>query len=153
MSTCSKSTDLRSSDLQVAVSTLSQRPNLLGYRNLLSYVSSLGVRVFPKSLFHPSSWEHIGSGRYSTTWKARLLDKSNDLVAVKQPNTSFTREKQEVEHLVQHEALSSMIQELRILCGREVEKSSESATYFGSVLSGREPLGGATLSNFRSGDL
>lgn len=140
MSTCSKSTDLRSSDLQVAVSTLSQRPNLLGYRNLLSYVSSLGVRVFPKSLFHPSSWEHIGSGRYSTTWKARLLDKSNDLVAVKQPNTSFTREKQEVEHLVQHEALSSMIQELRILADAKLKNHPSLPHILGVFFQEESPL-------------
>jgi serine/threonine protein kinase len=121
MSKSLTSNDLRSSDLQLAVSTLSQRKNLIGYRNLLSYVSSLGVRVFPKSSFHSSSWEYIASGRYSTTWKAPLLDKEKHVVAVKQPNTSFTRENPEIEHHVQHEALSSMIQELRILADAKLK--------------------------------
>ena len=103
------------SDLQICVSAIKHRKDLIGYRNLLSYTSSLGIRVIPPSSLAPESWTPIGTGTYSSTWRAALDAGSGPVVAVKQPNASFTRSKAELGDQVQHEALSSMIQELRIL--------------------------------------
>jgi serine/threonine protein kinase len=141
MSTSLASRNCRSSDLQLAVSSLSQKKDLMGYRNLLSYVSSLGVRVFPKSSLDPSSWEFIDSGSYSTTWKAPVLDGKKQYVALKQPNAPFTREEQKVEQYVQHEALSSMIQELRILADAKFKEHPSFPHVLGVFFQEEAPLG------------
>lgn len=109
------SDDLHMSDLQTSVLTIKHTKDLVGYRNLLSYTTSLDLRVLPKSSTDPKLWTYIGSGSYSITWKATFAGAIEKVVAVKQPLVSFTRAKVEVENQVQHEALSSIIQELRIL--------------------------------------
>ncbi|KAF1828984.1 kinase-like protein [Decorospora gaudefroyi] len=104
-----------SSDLSQAVVSIRRRSDLIGYRNVLSYASALGISIFPESAveFHP---EHIGQGSRSATFRGILHEHGNDrVVAVKQPNFSFTRDKAEEEESIQHLALSSIIQEVRIL--------------------------------------
>src|SRR4051794_20046208 len=107
--------DLTLSDLELAVVNIQQKRGLVGYRNLLSYASALGIKVFPASSFDIRSWSHIGSGSYSTTWKARIITEQGALVAVKQPAASFTRDSTDVENSLQDTSLTSIIQELRIL--------------------------------------
>jgi serine/threonine protein kinase len=113
--TDSSTFDLSPSDLEHAVTTIQQHKGLIGYRNLLSYASALGVKVFSKTSVDIGSWTQIGTGSYSTTWKANILTEQGLVVAVKQPNASFTRASTDVENSVQHEGLASIIQELRIL--------------------------------------
>jgi serine/threonine protein kinase len=103
------------SDLELAVSNIQQHTQLVGYRNLLSYVSALGVKVFPETSFDVDSWTQIGSGSFSTTWEANIVTEKGAVVAVKQPNASFTRASTDVENSIQHEGLASIVQELRIL--------------------------------------
>jgi len=113
--TDNSSVGLSTSDLEHAVTTIQQHEGLIGYRNLLSYASALGVKIFPKVSFDIGSWTQIGTGSYSTTWKANIVTEDGLVVAVKQPNASFTRASTDVENSLQHEGLASIIQELRIL--------------------------------------
>ncbi|RYP90664.1 hypothetical protein DL770_003202 [Monosporascus sp. CRB-9-2] len=107
--------ELSPSDLELAITAIQRNPGLVGYRNLLSYTSALGIKVFPKTTFDVDAWTPIGAGSYSVTWKANILSDPGTVVAVKQPAGSFTRASSDVESSVQHEALTSIIQELRIL--------------------------------------
>ncbi|ORX97678.1 kinase-like domain-containing protein [Clohesyomyces aquaticus] len=104
-----------SSDLSQSVVCLSRRSDLIGYRNVLSYASALGIPIFSESaveLHH----EPIGQGSRSATFRGILHEPGKDrAVAVKQPNISFTRDKAEEEESIQHRGLSSIIQEVRIL--------------------------------------
>ena len=101
------------SDLESSLPII--KNGLIGYRNLLSYVSSLGLDVIPRASIQPDTWTQIDSGAFSTVWKATSNLRTRTVVAVKQPKASFTREKAELEDELQNQALSSMIQELRIL--------------------------------------
>jgi serine/threonine protein kinase len=101
------------SDLESSLPII--KGGLIGYRNLLSYVSSLGLEVIPYDSIQPETWTQIDSGAFSTVWRASSSVSSGSVVAVKQPIASFTCEKSELENELQNEALSSMIQELRIL--------------------------------------
>jgi hypothetical protein len=67
MENTDSSIDLSPSDLELAVTNIQQHDGLVGYRNLLSYASALGVKVFPRTSFDIGSWTQIGSGSYSTT--------------------------------------------------------------------------------------
>ncbi|KAH8647689.1 kinase-like domain-containing protein [Xylariales sp. PMI_506] len=107
--------DVSPSDLELAVTSIQQQAGVVGYRNLLSYTSALGIRVFPNASLHPGTWVKLGSGTYSVTYRAYLATDAGIAVAIKQPNASFTRENQVVEGGLQHAALTSIIQELRIL--------------------------------------
>lgn len=101
------------SDLESSLPII--KNGLIGYRNLLSYVSSLGLDVIPRASIQPETWTQIDSGAFSTVWRATSNLRSRTVVAVKQPKASFTREKAELEDELQNQALCSMIQELRIL--------------------------------------
>ncbi|KAI8635265.1 kinase-like domain-containing protein [Xylariaceae sp. FL1651] len=109
------SSELSPSDLELAITTIQSNPGLIGYRNLLSYASALGIKVFPKTAFNVDTWTLLGAGSYSQTWKANLLPDTGTAVAVKQPAGSFTRASSDVQSSIQHEGLTSIIQELRIL--------------------------------------
>ena len=109
------------SDLELAVSNIQQHTKLVGYRNLLSYASALGVKVFPKTSFDIGSWTQIGSGSYSTTWRANIVTEQGVVVAVKQPNASFTRASTDVENNIQHKGLANIIQELQILANTKLQ--------------------------------
>lgn len=113
--TSSTAGDLSPSDLELAVTTIQTMPNLVGYRHLLSYTSSLGIKIYPKTSFDVNNWTRIGAGSYSTTWKAKLLSAADTVVAIKQPSVSFTRTNPGVENDIQHQRLTGIIQELRIL--------------------------------------
>ncbi|RFU75464.1 serine threonine kinase [Trichoderma arundinaceum] len=115
MATTDESGDLSLSDLELAVTSIQQQSGLVGYRNLLSYTSALGVSVFSGDSFNIGSWVQLGSGSYSTTYRANLLEEPETEVAVKQPVSSFTRDNKAVEGTLQHSSLMSIIQELRIL--------------------------------------
>ncbi|KAK6065175.1 hypothetical protein SCUP234_12690 [Seiridium cupressi] len=120
MGSTGSSHEFRLSDLEVTIISLQTQHQLVGYRNLLSYVSALGVRVFPEDAFDVSSWEHLGSGSYSTTYRADFLTSPGKVFAVKQPNASFTRENKAVEGSLQHSSLTSIIQELRTLANAKL---------------------------------
>jgi len=109
------------SDLEYAIGSIKSNSGVVGYRNLLSYASSLGLKVFPKSSFDIDAWTKLGSGSYSTTWKAEIMDQQGVVVAIKQPNGSFTRESTDVEDSLQHDALTSIIQEIRILANPKLK--------------------------------
>src|SRR5436190_451879 len=117
MESSNESGELSPSDLEVAVLAIRGRSGLVGYRNLLSYTSALGIKVFSETSININSWTRLGSGAYSTTWKAETGGQPGGgrAVAIKQPNASFTRESAELEDDLQHEALTRIIQELRIL--------------------------------------
>jgi serine/threonine protein kinase len=112
--------ELSPSDLELAITTIQSNPGLVGYRNLLSYASALGIKVFPKTAFDVDTWTRIGAGSYSVTWKANILSDAGTAVAVKQPAGSFTRASSDVESSVQHAGLTSIIQELRILANAKL---------------------------------
>ncbi|KAI0911974.1 kinase-like domain-containing protein [Ustulina deusta] len=118
--TDTSSSELSPSDLELAITTIHRNPGLVGYRNLLSYVSALGIKVFPNTKFNVDTWTLIGAGSYSSTWKAETLLGTGIAVAVKQPAGSFTRASSDVESNVQHEGLTSIIQELRILANSKL---------------------------------
>jgi serine/threonine protein kinase len=104
-----------SSDLSQAVVSIRRRSDLIGYRNVLSYASALGISIFPENAIELHH-EPIGQGSRSATFRGILHEHGNSrVVAVKQPNFSFTRDKAEEEESVQHLGLSSIIQEVRIL--------------------------------------
>jgi serine/threonine protein kinase len=104
-----------SSDLSQSVISLSRRSDLIGYRNVLSYASALGIPIFPESAIELHH-EPIGQGSRSATLRGILHEPGKyRVVAVKQPNISFTRDKAEEEERIQHLGLSSIIQEVRIL--------------------------------------
>jgi ankyrin repeat protein len=104
-----------SSDLSQSVISLSRRSDLIGYRNVLSYASALVIPIFPESAINLHH-EPIGQGSRSATLRGILHEPGEDrTVAVKQPNTAFTRDKAEEEERIQHLGLSSIIQEIRIL--------------------------------------
>jgi serine/threonine protein kinase len=117
MESSDESGELSPSDLEIAVLTIRSRSGLVGYRNLLSYTSALGIKVFSETSVNMNSWTRLGSGAYSTTWKAETDGQPGGgrVVAIKQPNASFTRESAELEDDLQHEALTRIIQELRVL--------------------------------------
>jgi serine/threonine protein kinase len=120
MENTDSSIDLSPSDLELAVTNIQQHDGLVGYRNLLSYASALGVKVFPRTSFDIDSWTQIGSGSYSTTWRASIVTEQGAVVAVKQPNASFSRASTDVENSIQHQGLASIIQELRILANAKL---------------------------------
>jgi serine/threonine protein kinase len=104
-----------SSDLSQAVVCIRRRSDLIGYRNVLSYASALGISIFPESAVELHR-DPMGQGSCSATFRGILHEHGNDrVVAVKQPNFSFTRDKAEEEESIQHLGLSSIIQEVRIL--------------------------------------
>ncbi|KAH7063019.1 kinase-like domain-containing protein [Macrophomina phaseolina] len=120
MESANGSSEPTPSDLELAVTGIKQNSGLVGYRNLLSYASALGVKIFPKTSFNVESWTQLGYGSYSTTWRAEIITGAAEVVAVKQPNASFTRASVDVENTVQHEALTSIIQELRLLASAKL---------------------------------
>ncbi|TGJ83364.1 hypothetical protein E0Z10_g5381 [Xylaria hypoxylon] len=118
--TDTSSSELSPSDLELAITTIQRNPGLVGYRNLLSYASALGIKIFPESAFDVDAWTLIGAGSYSSTWKANTILDIETAVAVKQPAGSFTRASSDVESNVQHESLTSIIQEIRILANEKL---------------------------------
>ena len=104
-----------SSDISHAILSISRRSDLIGYRNVLSYASALGLRIYPESVVELDT-NPLGAGSHSATYRGTLHETGKDsVVAVKQPNGSYTRDKREEEESVQHVGLSSIIQEARIL--------------------------------------
>jgi serine/threonine protein kinase len=121
MDTTDGSGDLTLSDLELAVATIQTQSGLVGYRNLLSYTSALGIKVYSPDSLQVASWEKIGSGSYSATYRADVVTEPGTVVAVKQPIASFTREKKAVEDSLQHASLTSIIQELRTLANTKLK--------------------------------
>src|ERR1700712_189325 len=109
--TSSTASDLSPSDLELAVTTIQTMPNLVGYRHLLSYTNALGIKIYPKTSFDVNNWTYIGAGSYSSTWKAKVLSATETVAAIKQPSVSFTRANTGVENDIQHQRLTSIIQE------------------------------------------
>ena len=105
-----------SSDLCRAVENISAQDGLVGYRNVVSYVAALGLPVLPRAAMDEATWKWLGAGSFSTTFGGSVHRHGTaSVVAIKQPNSPLVRDKTEVESRVQHLALSSMIQECRIL--------------------------------------
>lgn len=121
METTDESGDLSLSDLELAINSIQQQSGLVGYRNLLSYTSALGISVISKDSFNIESWARLGSGSYSTTYRAELLTEPGTVVAVKQPVSSFSRENKAVEGSLQHSSLISIIQEIRVLANARLK--------------------------------
>jgi serine/threonine protein kinase len=99
------------SDLAQAISQI-KVSNIFGYRNLLAYLSSLGVPVVEPDQY--AKLTYVASGSYSTIYSTNDLTTGNT-VALKTPRSSLSRADARLEDEAYHRALSSIIQELRIL--------------------------------------
>lgn len=117
---CSTASDLSPSDLELAVSTIQATPNLVGYRQVLSYTNALGIQIYSKTSFDLENWTLKGAGSWSRTWEAKLLSAAATVVAIKEPLISFTRAHPVVENDIQHQRLTGIIQELRILANSKL---------------------------------
>ncbi|KAJ1338603.1 eukaryotic-like serine/threonine-protein kinase [Microdochium nivale] len=105
-----------SSDLCRAVENIVTQDGLVGYRNVVSYVAALGLPVLPRTAMDEAAWKWLGAGSFSTTFEGSVHHRGTaSVVAIKQPSSPLVRDKKEVESRVQHLALSSVIQECRIL--------------------------------------
>jgi serine/threonine protein kinase len=104
-----------SSEIQTAIARLRPKNNLIGYRNLLSYVNTLNLHIFPTTKINRHLWASKGSGTYSEVFETRLDGEPPKEIIIKRPNASFTRDDERVENFVQHQALSNIVQEVRIL--------------------------------------
>ena len=111
-----------SSDMQLAVSQLQQNNHLIGYRNLLSYATSLGVSALRRAALSQEEWKLRAQGQYSAVYGAVMVDgdQAVEKVIIKRPNASFTRDRADIESALQHEALAGIIQELRILAHQDL---------------------------------
>ncbi|KAK4112888.1 kinase-like protein [Canariomyces notabilis] len=110
-----------SSDMQLAVSQLQQNNYLMGYRNLLSYATSLGVPVLRRSALSQEEWRLRSQGQYSAAYEAVLAGAlAVEKVIIKRPKASFSRDSANIESELQHKALSGIIQELRILAHQDL---------------------------------
>jgi serine/threonine protein kinase len=107
--------DIHASDIHRAVSQLRGGKTVVGYRNLLAYVSALGVDIVPASRINPDRWTFRGAGAYSATYEAPWTGEAPRTVIVKRPKESFTRDNITFENELQHKGLSSTVQEIRIL--------------------------------------
>lgn len=105
------SSSFHESDLVQAIGQLNV-VKLLGYRDFVAYISSLGV-----SLMKPDDFDdmiYINGGSYSSTYRT-VHKGSAKLVAFKTPLSSLSRADQQLEKEAHHRALSGIIQEIRIL--------------------------------------
>ncbi|KAJ1338601.1 serine/threonine protein kinase [Microdochium nivale] len=111
-----------SSDMQLAVSQLQQNNQLIGYRNLLSYTTSLGISSIRRSALSQEEWKLRAQGQYSAVYGAVMVngDQAVEKVIIKKPNASFTRDSADIESALQHKALIGIIQELRILAHQDL---------------------------------
>jgi len=126
--------EAHSSDIQTAIARLHLKNNLIGYRNLLSYANALNVRIFPTTKINRHLWVSKGSGTYSEVFETRLDSEPSREVIIKRPNASFTRDDERVENLVQHQALSNIIQEVRILTHPDLNCHDNLIRIFGIYL-------------------
>lgn len=85
---------------------------LLGYRDFVAYVSSLGVSLMKLDDF--GDMVYINGGSYSSTYRT-VHKGSAKPVAFKTPLSSLSRADQQLEKEAHHRALSGIIQEIRIL--------------------------------------
>ena len=118
-----RSAEGHSSDIELAVSQLQQKNNhLMGYRNLLSYATSLGVSLFRRSALGQQEWRLRAQGQYSAAYEAVMAGDPavEQVVIIKRPKASFSRDSTKVENALQHKALSGIIQELRILAHQDL---------------------------------
>jgi hypothetical protein len=77
------SSEASPSDLELVVSSIGQTAGLIGYKNVLSYTASLGIKVLPSKALCSSPWTKIGSGTYFTTYKGFLNEETGSVVAIK----------------------------------------------------------------------
>lgn len=94
----------------------------MGYRNLLSYATSLGVSLFRRSALGQQEWRLRAQGQYSAAYEAVMAGDPavEQVVIIKRPKASFSRDSTKVENALQHKALSGIIQELRILAHQDL---------------------------------
>ena len=105
------SSSFHESDLVQAIGQLNI-VKLLGYRDFVAYISSLGIPLMKSDDF--DDMVYINGGSYSSTY--RTFHKGfAKLVAFKTPLSSLSRADQQLEKEVHHRALSGIIQEIRIL--------------------------------------
>ncbi|KAK6530291.1 hypothetical protein TWF694_003653 [Orbilia ellipsospora] len=109
-----------SSDIQVAVSQLQLDRHLIGYRDLLSYTNALGVSVLSRSVLARHLWVLRATGQYSAVYESVLAKDPPWKVVIKRPKVSLSRDDTKIENVVQHTALSAIIQELRILAHQDL---------------------------------
>ena len=99
------------SDLVQAVAQL-RISKIFGYRDFLAYVSSFDLPIIRKDELGEMTF--VNSGSYSTIYRTTQMANSK-VVAFKTPKLSLSRGDARIEDEVHHRALSSIIQELRIL--------------------------------------
>ncbi|ORX97680.1 hypothetical protein BCR34DRAFT_607185 [Clohesyomyces aquaticus] len=126
--------EAHSSDIQTAISRLHMKNNLIGYRNLLSYTTALNIRIFPSAKVNRHLWSTKGSGTYSEVFETSLESEPPKEVIIKRPNASFTRDDVRIENLVQHQALSNIVRELRILTHQDLKNHDNLIHIFGIYL-------------------
>ncbi|KAL8689938.1 MAG: hypothetical protein Q9218_004500 [Villophora microphyllina] len=105
------SSSFHDSDLVQAIEQLNN-VKLLGYRNFVAYISSLGVSLMKLDEF--DDMVYINGGSYSSTYRT-FHKGSAKLVAFKTPLSSLSRADEQLEKEAHHRALSGIIQEIRIL--------------------------------------
>lgn len=105
------SSSFHESDLVQAIGQLNV-VKLLGYRDFVAYISSLGVPLMEPDDF--GDMVYINGGSYSSTYRT-VHKRSAKLVAFKTPLSSLSRADQQLEKEAHHRALSGIIQEIRIL--------------------------------------
>ena len=105
------SSSFHESDLVQAIGQLNV-VKLLGYRDFVAYISSLGVSLMKLDEF--DGMVYINGGSYSSTYRT-VHKGSAELVAFKTPLSSLSRADQQLEKEAHHRALSGIIQEIRIL--------------------------------------
>jgi serine/threonine protein kinase len=126
--------EAHSSDIQTAISRLHVKNTLIGYRNLLSYASALNVHIFKTEKINRHLWVSKASGTYSEVFETRLECEPPNEVVIKVPNASFTRDDEAVENLVQHQALSNIVREVRILTHQNLSNHDNLIRIFGIYL-------------------
>ena len=105
------SSSFHESDLVQAIGKLNT-VKLLGYRDFVAYISSLGVALMKLDDF--GDMVYINGGSYTSTYRT-VHKASAMLVAFKTPLSSLSRADQQFEKEAHHRALSGVIQEIRIL--------------------------------------
>lgn len=105
------SSSFHESDLVQAIGQLNI-VKLLGYRDFVAYISSLGVSLMKLDDF--DNMVYINGGSYSSTYRT-VHKGSAKPVAFKTPLSSLSRTDQQLEKEAHHRALSGIIQEIRIL--------------------------------------
>ena len=112
------SSSFHESDLVQAISQL-RVGKIFGYRDFIAYISSLGIPLVKRDDL--SDMTYINSGSYSSIYRTTHIP-DGKLVAFKRPKLSLSRREARVEEEAHNQALSSIIQEIRILAHSNLSK-------------------------------